>query len=127
MSDTRTALPALRAAVLAAALASLSACASPPAHEALFLTTTFTPAHSFTKGIEGPAVDADGNIYAVNFARQQTIGKVRPDGSGEVWLTRPGTSIANGIRFGSRGQMFLADYMEHTIYLVDPATRANRA
>ena len=124
MPDTRTALPALRTAVLAAALASLSACASPPAHEALFLTTTFTPAHSFTKGIEGPAVDADGNIYAVNFARQQTIGKVRPDGSGEVWLTLPGTSIANGIRFGSRGQMYLADYMEHTIYLVDPATRA---
>ncbi|MEG1052572.1 MAG: SMP-30/gluconolactonase/LRE family protein, partial [Janthinobacterium sp.] len=44
--------------------------------------------------------------------------------SGEVYLTLPGTSIANGIRFGSRGQMYLADYMEHTIYLVDPATRA---
>ncbi|MNS49546.1 hypothetical protein D3C72_821560 [compost metagenome] len=95
MSDSRYALPSLRTAVLAAALASLSACASQPAHEALFLTTTLTPAHSFTKGIEGPAVDADGNIYAVNFARQQTIGKVRPDGSGEVWLTLPGTSIAN--------------------------------
>ena len=124
MPDTRTALPALRTAVLAAALASLSACASPPAHETLFLTTTFTPAHSFTKGIEGPAVDADGNIYAVNFARQQTIGKVSPGGTGQVYLTLPGTSIANGIRFGSRGQMYLADYMEHTIYLVDPATRA---
>lgn len=124
MPDFRTALPALRAAVLAAALANLSACASPPAHEALFLATTFTPAHSFTKGIEGPAVDADGNIYAVNFARQQTIGKVSPGGMGEVYLTLPGTSIANGIRFGSRGQMYLADYMEHTIYLVDPATRA---
>ncbi|MEG1116694.1 MAG: SMP-30/gluconolactonase/LRE family protein, partial [Janthinobacterium sp.] len=124
MPDFRTALPALRAAVLAAALANLSACASPPAHETLFLATTLTPAHSFTKGIEGPAVDADGNIYAVNFARQQTIGKVSPGGTGEVFLTLPGTSIANGIRFGSRGQMYLADYMEHTIYLVDPATRA---
>ncbi len=124
MPPTRYALASLRAAVLAAALASLSACASPPAHETLFLTTTLTPAHSFTKGIEGPAVDADGNIYAVNFARQQTIGKVSPGGMGEVYLTLPGTSIANGIRFGSRGQMYLADYMEHTIYLVDPATRA---
>ena len=124
MPHSRTALASLRAAVLAAALASLSACASPPAHETLFLTTTFTPAHSFTKGIEGPAVDADGNIYAVNFARQQTIGKVSPGGAGEVYLTLPGASIANGIRFGSRGQMYLADYMEHTIYLVDPATRA---
>lgn len=124
MPHSRYALPSLRTAVLAAALANLSACASPPAHEALFLATTLTAPHSFTKGIEGPAVDADGNIYAVNFARQQTIGKVSPGGMGEVYLTLPGTSIANGIRFGSRGQMFLADYMEHTIYLVDPATRA---
>lgn len=124
MPHSRYALPSLRTAVLAAALANLSACASPPAHETLFLATTLTPAHSFTKGIEGPAVDADGNIYAVNFARQQTIGKVSPGGMGEVYLTLPGTSIANGIRFGSRGQMYLADYMEHTIYLVDPATRA---
>jgi len=124
MHQSRYALPSLRTAVLAAALASLSACASQPAHEALFLATTLTPAHSFTKGIEGPAVDADGNIYAVNFARQQTIGKVSPGGAGEVYLTLPGASIANGIRFGSRGQMYLADYMEHTIYLVDPATRA---
>ncbi|MGX9714878.1 SMP-30/gluconolactonase/LRE family protein [Janthinobacterium lividum] len=124
MPHSRYALPSLRTAVLAAALANLSACASPPAHETLFLATTLTPAHSFTKGIEGPAVDADGNIYAVNFARQQTIGKVSPGGMGEVYLSLPGTSIANGIRFGSRGQMYLADYMEHTIYLVDPATRA---
>ncbi|PIF09473.1 SMP-30/gluconolactonase/LRE family protein [Janthinobacterium sp. 13] len=124
MPHSRYALPSLRTAVLAAALANLSACASPPAHETLFLATTLTPAHSFTKGVEGPAVDADGNIYAVNFARQQTIGKVSPGGMGEVYLTLPGTSIANGIRFGSRGQMYLADYMEHTIYLVDPATRA---
>ncbi|WP_226936078.1 SMP-30/gluconolactonase/LRE family protein [Janthinobacterium sp. GW458P] len=124
MPHSRTALASLRAAVLAAALASLSACASPPAHETLFLATTLTAAHSFTKGIEGPAVDADGNIYAVNFARQQTIGKVSPGGVAEVYLTLPGASIANGIRFGSRGQMYLADYMEHTIYLVDPATRA---
>ena len=124
MHQSRYALPSLRTAVLAAALASLSACASQPAHEALFLATTLTPAHSFTKGIEGPAVDADGNIYAVNFARQQTIGKVSPGGAGEVYLTLPGASIANGIRFGSGGQMYLADYMEHTIYLVDPATRA---
>ena len=124
MPHSRTVLPPLRAAVLAAALASLSACASPPAHETLFLATTLTAPHSFTKGIEGPAVDADGNIYAVNFAHQQTIGKVSPGGAGEVYLTLPGASIANGIRFGSRGQMYLADYMEHTIYLVDPATRA---
>lgn len=124
MHLTRTALPWLRAAALALPLASLSACASPPAQDILFQATALTAPQSFTKGIEGPAVDADGNIYAVNYAQQQTIGKVTPDGKGEVYLTLPGVSIANGIRFGSRGQMYLADYIEHTIYVVDPATRA---
>ena len=124
MPHSLTALPWLRALALALPLASLSACASPPAPETLFIATALTAPHSFTKGIEGPAVDGDGNIYAVNFARQQTIGKVTPDGKGEVFLTLPGASIANGIRFGSRGQMYLADYIEHTIYVVDPVTRA---
>jgi sugar lactone lactonase YvrE len=124
MPRSRYALRWLRAAALALPLVGLTACASQPAHETLFLATTMTAPHSFTKGIEGPAVDADGNVYAVNFARQQTIGKVSPDGTGEVWLTLPGASIANGIRFGSDGQMYLADYVEHTIYKVDPLTRA---
>ncbi|WP_312438476.1 SMP-30/gluconolactonase/LRE family protein [Janthinobacterium sp.] len=119
-----SALPCLRLLALALPLASLSACASPPAADVLFVAAPLTAPHSFTKGIEGPAVDADGNVYAVNFARQQTIGKVTPDGKGEVFLTLPGASIANGIRFGSRGQMYLADYIEHTIYRVDPLTRA---
>ena len=123
MPRSFTALPWLRALALALPLASLSACASPPAPETLFVATALTAPHSFTKGIEGPAVDADGNIYAVNFARQQTIGKVTPGGQGEVFLTLPGASIANGIRFGSRGQMYLADYIEHTIYVVEPGTR----
>lgn len=113
-----------RAIALLLPLASLCASASPPAPETLFVASALTAPHSFTKGIEGPAVDADGNIYAVNFARQQTIGKVTPAGHGEVFVTLPGASIANGIRFGSRGQMYLADYIEHTIYVVDPLTRA---
>ena len=46
----------------------------------LFVATPFTAVNSFTAGIEGPACDAAGNIYAVNFARQQTIGIVTPDG-----------------------------------------------
>lgn len=124
MSHPRYVLRWLRAAALALPLVGLTACASQPAHETLFLATTLTAPHSFTKGIEGPAVDADGNVYAVNFARQQTIGKVSPDGKGVVWLTLPGTSIANGIRFGSGGQMYIADYVEHTIYKVDPVTHA---
>ena len=94
------------------------------ATETLFVATPLTAAGSFTKGIEGPAVDGAGNIYAVNYGRQQTIGKVSPDGRGEVFVTLPGTSVPNGIRFGSTGAMFVADYVEHTIYRIDPASGA---
>jgi hypothetical protein len=30
----------------------------------------------FTKGIEGPAVSADGSLYVVNYQEQGTIGRV---------------------------------------------------
>ncbi|MDB6030330.1 MAG: gluconolactonase, partial [Verrucomicrobiales bacterium] len=53
--------------------------------EALWKADPFTAEKSFTAGIEGPACDAAGNIYAVNFARQQTIGKFTPDGKAEVF------------------------------------------
>ncbi|MGC1630768.1 MAG: hypothetical protein WA749_01520, partial [Gelidibacter sp.] len=36
----------------------------------------FTKEGSFTSGVEGPATDYQGNIYAVNFEEQGTIGKV---------------------------------------------------
>src|SRR5947209_1474938 len=73
--------------------------AAPAEKEALFKATPLTAEGSFTAGIEGPACDAQGNVYAVNFARQQTIGKVTPEGKGEVWLTLPGKSTGNGIVF----------------------------
>lgn len=41
----------------------------------LYIATEFTPRHGFTDGIEGPAGDRNGNIYAVNYAHQGTIGK----------------------------------------------------
>ena len=49
--------------------------------EKLFHATPLTEEGSFTPGIEGPACDAQGNIYAVNFQEQETIGKVTPQGS----------------------------------------------
>ena len=36
--------------------------------EKLFVATPLTEKNKFTGGIEGPACDAAGNIYAVNFA-----------------------------------------------------------
>jgi gluconolactonase len=97
---------------------------APP--ERLFTAGPLTPAGQFTDGIEGPACDADGNIYAVNFAHQGTIGLVAPDGRGEVYVTLPEGSIGNGIRFAADGTMLIADYTGHNILAVDPKTRAVR-
>lgn len=91
--------------------------------EELFVAQPLTKQGEFTPGIEGPACDAAGNIYAVNFARQQTIGKIDPAGKGEVFVTLPGKSTGNGIRFDRDGMMFVADYAEHNILKIDPKTR----
>jgi gluconolactonase len=104
----------------------LLACSLPCAHAAdatLFVATPLTSPGEFTEGIEGPACDRQGNIYAVNFARQQTIGRTTPGGKSEVFVTLPGKSIGNGIVFDRAGRMFVADYVAHQVLLIDPATR----
>ena len=46
-----------------------------------------------------------------------------PDGTAEVFVELPEGSIGNGIRFDSRGHMYIADYTRHNILKVDMATR----
>ena len=88
-----------------------------------FKASTFTPVNSFTNGCEGPGVDKDGNVYAVNFAREGTIGKVSPDGKPELFVELPQGSTGNGIRFDSKGNMFVADYTGHNVLKVDMNTK----
>lgn len=92
--------------------------------DSLFASRVFTQPGSFTPGVEGPATDAGGNLYAVNYTRDHTIGRVAPDGRGEVFVTLPNGSIGNGIRFNSRGEMLIADYVNHNVLMVDMATQA---
>ena len=87
-----------------------------------FVACQFTEKEGFTSGIEGPACDQYGNLYAVNFARQHTIGKITPDGKTSVFIELPNGSIGNGIRFNSEGYMFIADYTNHNVLKVDMAT-----
>ena len=89
----------------------------------MFKAKTFTPEKSFTSGCEGPAVDRDGNIYAVNFAKEGTIGKVSPDGKPELFVELPQGSTGNGIRFDSKGSMYIADYTGHNVLKVDMNTK----
>ncbi len=89
----------------------------------LFVAQQFTPVNGFTSGIEGPACDAAGNLYAVNYERQHTIGKVTPQGTASIFIELPTGSIGNGIRFNSEGFMFIADYTNHNVLKVDMDTR----
>ena len=92
------------------------------AGDRLYIATVFTPPGGFTSGIEGPAVDGDGNIYAVNFERKSTIAKVTPEGLGSIFVNLPEGCVGNGIRFNSKGDMFIADYTGHNILKVNMKT-----
>ena len=72
----------------------------------------------FTQGIEGPAVDKNGVLYAVNYQKQGTVGRVTQQNQVDTLLTLANGSIGNGIRFDSAGNMFIADYVNHNILTV---------
>ena len=91
------------------------------AQEAPFQSRQVTPAGEYTFGIEGPAVDAKGNLYVVNFGKPGTIGKLAADASqSELFAVLPEGSVGNAIRFNREGRMFIADYKKHNIFLVSP-------
>lgn len=83
----------------------------------------FTAEKQFTNGIEGPASDKSGAVYAVNFAKEGTIGKVGLDGKCEQFFELPTGSVGNAIRFGKDHEMYVADYKKHIIYSIDMKTR----
>ena len=108
------------------AIATLIACSS--ANKAgnnndLYKSTEYTPPGSFTSGAEGPAVDKAGNLYAVNYHHQGTIGMITPDGQSSIFVELPNKSIGNGLRFNSKGDLYVADYTNHNVLKVDMGTK----
>ena len=81
----------------------------------------FTEMGIFTDGIEGPAIDSNGDLFIVNFSKQGVIGKVTKDGQAEVYLTLPQGSIGNSIQFDQQNNMYVADYIGHNIYKISPS------
>jgi sugar lactone lactonase YvrE len=91
----------------------------------LFESSQITPAGEYTGGIEGPAVDAEGNLYVPNFGKAGAIGKLMAGASqSEKALELPGGSIGNAIRFDQDGTMFIADYKKHNIFAVKKGSLA---
>ena len=116
-------LSAFGTALALAAPAAFSGCSSLGPAEPLWTPRALTKPGEFTPGIEGPACDRKGSIYAVNFKAEGTIGRVTPDGKGEVWVTLPAGSVGNGIVFNREGVMFVADYTRHNVLRIDMSTR----
>lgn len=88
-----------------------------------FIVEDFTAENLFTNNIEGPCFDDAGNLYVVNFQKDGTIGKVTPDGKVGLFITLPEGSIANSIKFDSKGNMYLADFSAHNVLKVNMKTR----
>ncbi|HEX9828442.1 MAG TPA: SMP-30/gluconolactonase/LRE family protein [Flavobacteriaceae bacterium] len=82
----------------------------------------FTKEFMFTEGIEGPAVDSQGNLYAVNYKKDGTIGIVNKKGESTLFATLPDGSIGNGMRFDKGDNMYIADYTKHNILRIKKGT-----
>jgi signal peptidase len=89
------------------------------AEDTLFTSKRITPQGEYTAGIEGPAVDASGNLFAVNFRESGNIGKVAPGAAqSRLFTSLPAGSIGNGIRFDREGRMFIADFKKHNVWVI---------
>jgi gluconolactonase len=89
----------------------------------LFRSMEHTKPNLFSRNIEGPAVDKEGQLFVVNFQRDGTIGVVQPSGAPELFVELPGKSIGNSIQFDERGHMLVADFIGHNVLDVDPVTK----
>ena len=89
------------------------------AADKLYVAAPLTDPKDFTGGIEGPACDGAGNIYAVSYLKAENIGKVTPKGVAELFVTLPGKSTGNGIVFDLKGRMYVADYGAHNVLRID--------
>ena len=89
----------------------------------LYRSSVFTPPGVFTHGVEGPAVDREGTVYAVNFNHEGTIGQITPSGESTLFVELPKGSVGNGIRFDSHGNMLIADYTQHNVLKVNMSNK----
>jgi sugar lactone lactonase YvrE len=95
-------------------MAQVAGADTPPASE----SETWLPENSFTSGVEGPAIDGAGNLYAVNLERQGTIGRVTDKNKARIFIELDADSVGNAIRFDAAGDMLIADYVNHNILKV---------
>jgi signal peptidase len=106
-----------------------SAGSSLAAAEQLFVSERIAPVKEYTSGIEGPAVNAAGDLFVVNIMRPGTanpdkkgaIGRLKKGATkSELFAILPNNGIGNGIRFDLQGRMYVADFPKHIIHVFEP-------
>ncbi|HEY1683115.1 MAG TPA: SMP-30/gluconolactonase/LRE family protein [Candidatus Tumulicola sp.] len=105
---------------LASVLCTAGALGTP---DRLFVSERITPPGEYTSEIEGPAIDAAGNLYVVNLHRAGTIGELLLGASSSrLFAMLPDGSVGSGIRFDREQRMYVADYRRHNIFVFEPGT-----
>jgi sugar lactone lactonase YvrE len=104
------------------------------AQEQLFVSKRLTPTDEYTNQIEGPAVDAAGNLYVANFMVKTdpntggAIGRIAAgDTKSKLFATLPvakkGAQIikskSSGIRFDRDGRMYATDFNNHNVFVFE--------
>jgi sugar lactone lactonase YvrE len=91
----------------------------------LWQSTKLTDA-VFTTAIEGPAVDANGDLYVANFNHDGSIGKIAngTTTTPTLFVDLPQGSISAGIRFDTNNNMYATDYINHNIFKINVTTKA---
>lgn len=102
--------------------------------EQTFVSTRLTQ-DEYTKQIEGPAVDAAGNLFVCNLKADEkpgvgsVIGVIKAGTTtstpfAPLPVTTSGTrttkSKGSGIRFDRNGRMYVADFANHNIFVFEP-------
>jgi sugar lactone lactonase YvrE len=86
--------------------------------ESTYRLEAWTQRGRFGPGIEGPAVDRWGNVYAMAFGDERSIARITPEGSVSRFLNLPPGSAGVGSIFGANQDYFITDYRGHTIWRV---------
>jgi signal peptidase len=97
------------------------------AGEELFVSKPLTLKDEYTSHIEGPAVNAAGDLFVVNIKipgagdKGGGIGRMKNGTTtSERCATLPNNGVGNGIRFDLAGRMYVADVQNHIIHIFEP-------
>jgi sugar lactone lactonase YvrE len=110
------------------------------AGEDLFVSKPLTPAKEYTSHIEGPAVNAAGDLFVANIKMPGAgddggaIGRVKSGATtSELFAILPKfpsqngvQGIGNGIRFDQQDRMYVADFKNHIIHVFEPGPTTTR-